>query len=61
MEYINPKNIVDLLRSEFSESNPVTVITPKERQLAKTIADEIRTKCCTNEEKDGGSGDCNIG
>ena len=45
-EHINPRNTIDLLRSEFSGPNSMRMspINSTERQFAKTIAEEIRKR-----------------
>ena len=46
IEHINPRNIIDLLRTEFSGPNLVRMspINSTERQFVKTIAEEIRKR-----------------
>ena len=42
-KHINPKNILDLLKIEFSGSNLESPVNSKERFIAKKIAKEIRS------------------
>ena len=46
IEHINPRNIIDLLRTEFSGPNSVrmSLINSTKRQFVKTIAEEIRKR-----------------
>ena len=41
VEYINPKNIVELLGKEFFGSNSASQINSTERNLAKLLANEL--------------------
>ena len=44
IEHVNPKNVIDLLRREYSASYSETPINSTEREMAKMMAKQIRNR-----------------
>ena len=44
IEHVNPKNVIDLLRREYSASYSETPINSTERKMAKMMAKQIRNR-----------------